>query len=121
MGKNIDIPINLNIYPLIYKKWEDDIMAGNIECDDRGRILLPKDVRDRYGKEFVLVKAPDEVVLIPVPKDPLKTLQEEGKKLPKHMSVIELKKMARDLAVEQALERAKRHEEAGKRSRKKGR
>jgi DNA-binding transcriptional regulator/RsmH inhibitor MraZ len=94
---------------------------GNIECDDRGRILLPKDVRNAYGEEFVLVKAPNEIVLIPVPKDPLKTLQEEGKKLPKDVSVAELKKLAHDLATEQALERARRHENLGKKLAKKKR
>ena len=78
-----------------------------IECDDRGRILLTKDVRELYGKEFVLVKAPREVVLIPVPKDPLKTLREEGRKLPKSMSVADLKKLGRQLAVKEAMDEMK--------------
>ena len=77
--------------------------------DDRGRLVLDKRLRDKFGDRFTIVEALGEIVLIPVPKDPLKTLQEEGKKLPSNMSVGDLKRLARDLAEEQAVKRLKEH------------
>lgn len=40
-------------------------------------------------------------------KDPLKALREEGKKISKGVSVSEMKKKARDLALKEILEEAK--------------
>ncbi|HLC76704.1 MAG TPA: hypothetical protein VJH04_00715 [archaeon] len=74
-----------------------------VTLDDRGRLLLDKGLRDKYGDKFVVVEALGEIVLIPVPKDPLATLQKEGEKLPKDMSIADLKKLAGKLAVEQAI------------------
>ena len=39
--------------------------------DDRGRIYLPKDVRERFGDEFPIVEFPSHVALSPVDDDPL--------------------------------------------------
>ena len=77
---------------------------GIEECDDRGRLLLRKDIREAYGDKFYVVKAPKEVILIPVPKDPIKDLAELGKAsgLDKY-SVKQLKKMAREDAEKEAL------------------
>ena len=49
-------------------------------CDDRGRILLSQDVREAYGERFYLIRAARELILIPVPKDPLKAMREEWAK-----------------------------------------
>ena len=38
------------------------------KLDDRGRLLIAKETRDKYGDEFVVVEAPGEVILLPVPK-----------------------------------------------------
>lgn len=89
---------------------------ANVKLDDRGRLLLTKEIREKYGDEFVIVEAPGEIVLLPVPKDPLKSLREEGKKLPKDMSVKDLKKMARKLALKEVLDEAKEREELQKKS-----
>jgi len=75
-------------------------------CDDRGRIVLSREIREEYGEKFFIVKSLGEVVLIPVPEDPLKTLREEGKKLPKSLSVADLKKIARESALKEILEEA---------------
>ena len=76
-----------------------------VECDDKGRVVLPKEVRSRYGGKFYVVSAPGEVVLIPVPKDPLKVLRQEGKKIPKSLSLKQLKSIARKAAKKEALSR----------------
>ncbi|MBI2232399.1 MAG: hypothetical protein HYU56_00615 [Candidatus Aenigmarchaeota archaeon] len=94
-------------------------MTQTIACDERGRILLAKDVREKYGNEFVIVKAPGELVLLPIPKNPLKALREEGKKIPQGVSVSEMKKKARDLALKEILEEAKELENPVKKSRRK--
>ena len=76
-----------------------------VECDDKGRVVLPKEVRSRYGGKFYVVSAPGEVVLIPVPKDPIKVLRQEGKKLPKGLSIKQLKEIARKSAKKEVLAR----------------
>jgi hypothetical protein len=51
------------------------------ECNEEGRIRLGPEVRQRYGRKFFLVEAPGELVLLPVPDDPVKDLQKLGRKL----------------------------------------
>lgn len=41
------------------------------ETDDRGRIYLSKDLRDRHGERFRVVDLPSRIVLVPVADDPL--------------------------------------------------
>ena len=45
-------------------------------ADDRGRIYLPKDVRDRYGDRYRIVELPTHVVLLPVDDDPIEGIQD---------------------------------------------
>ncbi|WP_218644799.1 AbrB/MazE/SpoVT family DNA-binding domain-containing protein [Natronomonas gomsonensis] len=45
-------------------------------ADERGRIYLPKDVRDQYGDEYRIVKLPSHVVLLPIDEDPLEGVHE---------------------------------------------
>ena len=39
--------------------------------DDRGRLTLPKAVRDRYGDRYHIVELHDGIKLVPVADDPL--------------------------------------------------
>jgi len=39
--------------------------------DERGRIYLPKDVRERFGERYRIVELPGHVALFPVDEDPL--------------------------------------------------
>lgn len=39
--------------------------------DERGRIYLPKDIRDRFGDKYRIVELPSHVALFPVDDDPL--------------------------------------------------
>ena len=61
------------------------------ECDEKGRIQLSPEVRQRYGRKFFLVEAPRELVLLPVAEDPVKDLQEIGRSL-RGLSVEDLKR-----------------------------
>ena len=69
------------------------------KLDDRGRLLIPKSIREEYGEEFTIIESLGEIVLIPLPDDPLKTLEEEGKKLPAGTSIDDIKRQARASAV----------------------
>jgi bifunctional DNA-binding transcriptional regulator/antitoxin component of YhaV-PrlF toxin-antitoxin module len=44
--------------------------------DERGRIYLPKDVRERFGDQYRIVELPSHVALFPVDEDPLAGLRE---------------------------------------------
>jgi bifunctional DNA-binding transcriptional regulator/antitoxin component of YhaV-PrlF toxin-antitoxin module len=43
--------------------------------DERGRIYLPKDVRERFGNQYRIVELPSHVALFPVDEDPLEGLR----------------------------------------------
>lgn len=44
--------------------------------DDEGRLYLPEEIQERYGRRFRIVQLHDGVKLIPLSDDPLKSLQE---------------------------------------------
>lgn len=67
--------------------------------DSKRRLLLPKDVIERYGQRFVVVRLPGEMLLKPLPEEPLKALQEEGRKL-KGISAEQLEKEVEEYARE---------------------
>ena len=50
-------------------------------CDAKGRIYLKRRTRKQYGERFVVVQAPDRLILLPVPKDPVADLARLGKPL----------------------------------------
>lgn len=81
-----------------------------LECDEKGRVVIPKEMRNELGVKFYAFKSLDEIILRPVPKNPLKELQILGKKLPKDMSVLELKKKAQELAMKEILDEVKERE-----------
>jgi bifunctional DNA-binding transcriptional regulator/antitoxin component of YhaV-PrlF toxin-antitoxin module len=43
--------------------------------DERGRIYLPKDIRERFGDQYRIVELPSHVALFPVDEDPLEGLR----------------------------------------------
>jgi bifunctional DNA-binding transcriptional regulator/antitoxin component of YhaV-PrlF toxin-antitoxin module len=43
--------------------------------DERGRIYLPKGVRERFGDRYRIVELPNHVALFPVDEDPLEGLR----------------------------------------------
>ena len=51
------------------------------ELDSKRRISFPKDIVERYGTSYAIVRLRDEVLLKPMVEDPLKALQKEGEKL----------------------------------------
>ena len=43
--------------------------------DERGRLYLPKGVRDRFGDRYRIVELPGHVALVPVDDDPISGLR----------------------------------------------
>ena len=70
------------------------------KVDDRGRIYLPKPIREKIGKEVFVVEVKDGVLLIPKPVDPVKELEEIGKGLP-DKPIKELKREIEKSAMEE--------------------
>lgn len=47
-----------------------------VETDDRGRLYLPKDLREKHGERFRVLDLPSRVILIPIDDDPLQAARD---------------------------------------------
>ncbi len=61
-----------------------------IKVDIKGRLYLPKKIREKLGVKVYLIELKDGLLLIPRPEDPLRELEAIGKTLPEK-SIKELK------------------------------
>ncbi|MEF8867372.1 MAG: AbrB/MazE/SpoVT family DNA-binding domain-containing protein [Haloarculaceae archaeon] len=68
--------------------------------DDRGRLTLPKEIRERYGDHYYIIELHDGIKLIPVADDPLDALREEFDGVEE--TAEELRKRAREAALDEA-------------------
>ncbi|MDS0220763.1 AbrB/MazE/SpoVT family DNA-binding domain-containing protein [Haloarcula sp. S1AR25-5A] len=68
--------------------------------DDRGRLTLPKELRERYGDRYHIVELHDGIKLVPVAEDPLDALRDEFADVEK--TADELRQGARDTALDEA-------------------
>jgi bifunctional DNA-binding transcriptional regulator/antitoxin component of YhaV-PrlF toxin-antitoxin module len=74
--------------------------VSDATLDDRGRLTLPKELRERYGDRYRIVELPDGIKLIPVAEDPLAALRDEFADVEK--SADELREAARETALDEA-------------------
>lgn len=72
----------------------------DVSLDSRGRLTLPKEMRERYGDRYHIVELPDGIKLVPVADDPLEALREEFADVEK--SADELREDAREAALDEA-------------------
>lgn len=68
--------------------------------DDRGRLTLPKEVRERYGTHYHIVEQHDGIKLIPIDDDPLEALRAEFADVEKTATA--LRQDAREAALDEA-------------------
>jgi bifunctional DNA-binding transcriptional regulator/antitoxin component of YhaV-PrlF toxin-antitoxin module len=68
--------------------------------DDRGRLTLPKELRERYGDRYRVVDLHDGIKLIPVSEDPLDALRDEFSDV--EATAEELRDGARGTALDEA-------------------
>ena len=73
---------------------------SDVTLDDRGRLTLPKEIRERYGDHYHIVQIHDEIKLIPVAEDPLDALRDEFTGVEK--TADELRDEAREAALDEA-------------------
>lgn len=73
------------------------------KCDSKGRVYLKEEIRAKYGREFLILQAPKEIILLPVPENPLKDLEALGKMIPAR-SLHEIKKKIRSRAMQDVIE-----------------
>ena len=67
--------------------------------DGRGRLTLPKEVRERYGDRYHIVQLHDGIKLIPIEDDPLDALRSEFADVEK--TADELRQESRDAALDE--------------------
>ena len=77
-------------------------MSGEVRTDERGRVTIPKKVRDRYGEKFRLVELDSGIKLVPIPDDPLEELRAAASDELREASLDDLEETAREQAHEQA-------------------
>jgi len=68
--------------------------------DDRGRLTLPKELRERYGDRYHVVDLHDGIKLVPIADDPLDALRDEFADVEK--TAAELREDARADAIDEA-------------------
>ncbi|MFC7058538.1 AbrB/MazE/SpoVT family DNA-binding domain-containing protein [Halovenus salina] len=68
--------------------------------DGRGRLTLPKEVRERYGERYRIVQLHDGIKLVPIEDEPLDALRSEFADVQK--TAEELRQEARGEALEGA-------------------
>ena len=73
---------------------------SDVTLDDRGRLTLPKEMRERYGDHYHIVQIHDGIKLIPVAEDPLDALRDEFAGVEK--TADELHDEAREAALDEA-------------------
>jgi len=78
--------------------------------DERGRIYLPKDVRERFGETYRIVELPSHVALFPVDDDPLEGIRTAVGDAFEGERVDDLKERARASIAESARRDANRQE-----------
>ena len=71
-----------------------------VSLDDRGRLTLPKELREQYGDQYRVVRLHDGIKLIPVAEDPLDALRDEFSDVEK--SADELRAGARETGLNEA-------------------
>jgi bifunctional DNA-binding transcriptional regulator/antitoxin component of YhaV-PrlF toxin-antitoxin module len=75
-----------------------------VATDERGRITIPREARERYGDEYRLVELQSGIKLIPVPEDPIEALRSAASEEFKSASTDELREAGLDRGREEAEE-----------------
>lgn len=69
-----------------------------ITTDERGRVTIPKEIRDRHGERYRLVELDSGIKLVPIPEDPLAELRAAASDDLREASLGELTEAARERA-----------------------
>lgn len=81
-------------------------MSKRAEADDRGRIVIPHEIREKHGDRYRVVELDDRVELIPLKEDPVEGLRNAVGSAFDGKSIDEIKREAREGAREDAIDGA---------------
>lgn len=77
-------------------------MSEEVRTDERGRVTIPKALRDRYGDRYRLVELESGIKLVPIPDDPLSALRAAASEELQEASMEDLERSAEEEARDQA-------------------
>ncbi len=52
-----------------------------VEMEKNGKIYIPKEIREKYGKKFFIIPYEGKIILYDIPENPVKDLMKLGEKL----------------------------------------
>jgi len=79
-------------------------MGKTAEVDDRGRIVIPHEIREKHGDRYRIIELTDRVELIPLKEDPIEGLRDAVGDAFDDSSIAEITQQARDAARRDAAE-----------------
>lgn len=79
-------------------------MSKTAEADDRGRIVIPHEIREKHGDKYRVVELKDRVELIPLKDDPIEGLRDAVGDAFEGKSIEEIKRESREAAREDAVD-----------------
>lgn len=80
------------------------MMSKTAEADDRGRIVIPHEIREKHGDRYRVVELDDRVELIPLKDDPIDGLRDAVGDAFDDKSIAEIKREAREAARDDAVD-----------------
>jgi len=77
-------------------------MSKTAVADDRGRIVIPHEIREKHGDRYRVVELDERVELIPIADDPIEGLRDAVGDAFDEKSIAEIKREAREAARDEA-------------------
>lgn len=77
-------------------------MSKTAVADDRGRIVIPHEIREKHGDRYRVVELDERVELIPIADDPIEGLRDAVGDAFDEKSIEEIKRESREAARDEA-------------------